>query len=80
MNKLSDIDYLELQACSGGCIGGALTVENRFVAKVKLRKLVEKLGTNTRIDETSVVKYFVKGYYDFEEEISLHRLLNSTKT
>ncbi|WP_148866462.1 [Fe-Fe] hydrogenase large subunit C-terminal domain-containing protein [Thermosediminibacter litoriperuensis] len=70
LNKLSNIDYLELQACSGGCIGGALTVENRFVAKVKLIKLAEKLGTETRIDENSIVRDFEEGYYNFEKEIN----------
>jgi len=42
MNKLSDIDYIEAMACPEGCVGGALTVENPFVARVKIRKLAEK--------------------------------------
>lgn len=37
--KFSDLEFLELNACSGGCVGGVLTVENPFVAKVKLQRL-----------------------------------------
>lgn len=42
MNKVSGIDYIEAMACPEGCVGGALTVENPFVARVKIRKLAEK--------------------------------------
>ena len=45
MGKLKDICFLECQACVGGCVGGALTVENPFVARVRLRKLAESLHT-----------------------------------
>lgn len=33
LGKLKDIEYIEALACAGGCIGGPLTVENRFVAE-----------------------------------------------
>lgn len=45
MGKLKDIQFFECQACVGGCVGGALTVENPFVARVRLRKLAESLPT-----------------------------------
>lgn len=37
--KFSALEFIELNACSGGCVGGVLTVENPFVAKVKLKRL-----------------------------------------
>lgn len=37
--KFSNIDFVELNACPGGCVGGVLTVENPFVAKSKLHKI-----------------------------------------
>jgi len=37
--KLSDIDYIEAQACVGGCIGGVLTVENPFITRRRIRVL-----------------------------------------
>ncbi|MDI3480910.1 MAG: hypothetical protein PWQ97_565 [Tepidanaerobacteraceae bacterium] len=69
LNKLSDIDYIECQACIGGCIGGALTVENQFVARVRIRRLFEKLGSKSSIDIKEVIDRLEKKYYDFEEKI-----------
>lgn len=37
--KFSNLDFIELNACNGGCVGGVLTVENPFVAKAKIKKL-----------------------------------------
>lgn len=37
--KFSNLDFIELNACSGGCVGGTLTVENPYVAKAKLNSL-----------------------------------------
>ena len=37
--KLNDIDFIELNACTGGCVGGVLTVENPFVARARLQRL-----------------------------------------
>lgn len=37
--KLNDLDFIELNACSGGCVGGPLTVENPYVAKARLLRL-----------------------------------------
>jgi Na+-translocating ferredoxin:NAD+ oxidoreductase RNF subunit RnfB len=37
--KLSELDFIELNACSGGCVGGVLTVENPYVAKARIQRL-----------------------------------------
>ena len=37
--KFSDLNFIELNACNGGCVGGVLTVENPYVAKAKLKQL-----------------------------------------
>ena len=31
--RIGDLDFIELNACSGGCVGGVLCVENPYVAK-----------------------------------------------
>ena len=33
------LEFVELNACSGGCVGGALTVENPYMAKARLQTL-----------------------------------------
>ena len=36
---LDAVDFIELNACQGGCVGGSLTTENPFIAKSRLMKL-----------------------------------------
>ena len=35
--KFTNLKFVELNACNGGCVGGVLTVENPYVAEVKLK-------------------------------------------
>lgn len=38
--KLEDVEFIEGLACTGGCLGGPLTVENSFVARNHLMKVL----------------------------------------
>lgn len=56
--KLENIDFIELNACTGGCVGGSLTYENPYVAKARMKRLrkylpvsCNHLGTNDVPDE-----------------------------
>lgn len=37
--KFTNLKFVELNACNGGCVGGVLTVENPYVSEVKLKRL-----------------------------------------
>jgi hypothetical protein len=37
--KIKDVDFVELNACSGGCVGGVSNIENAFAAVHKTQKL-----------------------------------------
>lgn len=39
MGHFTDLEYVELNACNGGCVGGVLTVENPYIARVRLQTL-----------------------------------------
>lgn len=39
--KFSNLEFIELNACSAGCVGGVLTVENPYVANVKIKRLIK---------------------------------------
>ncbi|OPY04062.1 MAG: Periplasmic (Fe) hydrogenase large subunit [Syntrophorhabdus sp. PtaB.Bin184] len=43
--ELKDVDFVELQACTGGCVGGPLNVQNLFVGRIRLRDLIKRFGT-----------------------------------
>lgn len=36
---ITNIDFIELNACSGGCVGGAMTVANPYIAQARLQSL-----------------------------------------
>ena len=41
--KLTDIDFVELLACTGGCVGGPLTLENNFVAQNRVQRIAKMM-------------------------------------
>ena len=38
-DDLPRLDFIELDACPGGCVGGVMTVENPFIAKARVQTL-----------------------------------------
>lgn len=48
MGHLTEIDFLECQACTGGCVGGALTVANPHLAMARLKHLTSTIQQRDR--------------------------------
>uniref|UniRef100_A0A7V0Z661 4Fe-4S dicluster domain-containing protein n=1 Tax=candidate division WOR-3 bacterium TaxID=2052148 RepID=A0A7V0Z661_UNCW3 len=67
--KLKNIDYLECLICPDGCIGGPLTVENRFLAKSTILNLIRKFGGKSRVDTNYVQQLYEKNFFSFERDI-----------
>ena len=38
-DNIPPLEFIELNACTGGCVGGVLTMQNPFIAKAKLKTL-----------------------------------------
>lgn len=52
-DKLTDLDFIELNACSGGCVGGVFTAENGYVARARIKKLRKYMPMScNRADQT----------------------------
>jgi hypothetical protein len=49
--KITNIKYLELWACPEGCVGGPLAVENPYLAKIKVAKLIQLFGRKKKIKD-----------------------------
>jgi len=48
---IRDLDFVELNACNGGCVGGTLNVENPYIAKARIRSLRKYLPiSRNRVD------------------------------
>lgn len=55
--RLPDADFIELNACVEGCVGGCLTVENPFAAHMRLKKLMKGMPVSrNRFDDLDVPK------------------------
>ena len=63
--KLSDIDYIEAQACVGGCVGGVLTVENPFITRRRIRILAAEYADTVKEVESSPLAREVMAYEDW---------------
>ena len=49
--NFSGLEFIELNACRGGCVGGVMAVENPYIAKARIQKLRKFLPiSQTRID------------------------------
>lgn len=61
-NNLKGIDFVECLACTGGCLGGPLTIENPFVAKCRMEKVSryhKQLNETREIDfQTDNIKVY----------------------
>ncbi len=60
--KLSDISFVELGACTQGCLGGCLATENPFAARSRLKSLMKYLPVS-------------RNHYTAEDGESLERQL-----
>lgn len=38
-DNIPPLDFIELNACTGGCVGGVMTIQNPFIAKARLQSL-----------------------------------------
>ena len=53
---IRDVDFIELNACSGGCVGGVLTVENPYVAQARIQNLRKYMPVSlNHLDEKDLV-------------------------
>ena len=65
---LNRLEFVELNACVGGCVGGTLNVENPFIAKARLRSLRKYLPiSRNRVSEDA----------DIPEDVFLENTITS---
>ena len=56
--NIRNLDFVELNACNGGCVGGVLNVENPYIAKARLQTLRRYLPVSlNRISTTRLDSY-----------------------
>lgn len=75
--KLEDVSYVEALACTGGCVGGPLTVENNFVAKTRLKKIAKTARGSSDVNIPNDIELFwnkpviTRNLNNLDEDISV---------
>jgi Fe-S-cluster-containing hydrogenase component 2 len=64
--KLRDIDFLEANACWGGCCNGNLTVDNVYVSQAKLQLLMADLPDTDPVTEAEVARRYPAADFGIE--------------
>ena len=67
--KLSDVQYVECQACPQGCCGGPLTVDNPYVARAKVLQLLQRFGSTPSQDRRKIHKLYREDYFSLPGSI-----------
>ncbi|MBR3894677.1 MAG: 4Fe-4S binding protein [Clostridia bacterium] len=62
-NISSSLEFVELNACPGGCVGGVMAVENPFVAKARLQTLRRYLPVSQTFLREEDGEYIPEGYF-----------------
>lgn len=65
-NKLDDLDFVELNACPGGCVGGVLNIANAFVARSRLKTLRKYLPVMKNKSEGNDSRMFWGAALEYE--------------
>ena len=64
--NIPNLEFVELNACTGGCVGGVLTMQNPFIAKARLQTLRRYLPVSQNFLNGEDSKY-IPDYYLFNE-------------
>lgn len=76
--SMRDLEFVELNACIGGCVGGTLNVENPFIAKARLRSLRKYLPiAGNHINEDEALADYV--FYDAQIDDNTATMLSEDR-
>jgi len=67
--KLKNIKYLECMICPDGCLGGPLTVENRFMAKSNILMLIRMYSGKKTVNPFTVKKMYREAFFSFKNKV-----------
>lgn len=77
--NIPPVEFIELNACAGGCVGGVLTIQNPFIAKARLQTLRRYLPVSknqiNKEDGEYIPEYYL--FDDLPEYVPISRLSDS---
>ena len=60
--NIPPLEFIELNACPGGCVGGVMAMQNPFIAKARLQTLRHTLPVSQNFIEDGEKDYIPEGY------------------
>jgi len=67
MGLLKDMEYIEFRTCREGCLGGVLTVVDKYIAKRHVQKMVNVFGMGRRLPQDTLLRQFEKGRFKIDK-------------
>jgi ferredoxin len=64
--RLRGYAFIECHACPEGCVSGALTVENSYVARARAIRLMQELQEGVPVDRAEIQKRYDEDWYLWE--------------
>ena len=68
--KLRDVQYIECHSCPTACVGGAFTVENSYIARGRVLRMVENYGSQPCQDRQKVRELYQKNFFSLAGTIA----------
>lgn len=69
-DHIRDVEFIELNACAGGCVGGVLTVENAYVAQARIHNLRKYLPVSmNHLDEEQLDRMLWENELEYDADI-----------
>lgn len=70
LGLLKDVDLLECTVCPDGCVGGPLAVENRFLTKSRILRLVNSMGERAVVDNSDMNLLYSEDFLSFRHPVA----------
>jgi hypothetical protein len=67
--RLKDIQFIECHSCPTGCVGGSLTIENPYIARGRVLRMVQKFGSKPCQDREKIKQLYQKNFFSLPGKI-----------
>lgn len=68
--KLRDVQYIECHSCPTACVGGSLTIENPYIARGRVLRMIQKYGSVPCQDREKIRDLYQKKFFSLVGSIS----------
>jgi iron only hydrogenase large subunit-like protein len=67
LGLFEDVEYIEFRTCREGCLGGVLTVTDKYLAKSAVQKMVKMFGVGRRLPRQAILRMYERGKFQTEK-------------